>query len=86
VTTTRPHPMTGPHLVEGTAVTGERSESRSDGDSRPNEGVRLGGGPGGRPLKRPEAPVLFVKSVAPAGSHSGGCHGWLGCCAVSAFH
>jgi hypothetical protein len=27
----RPHPMTGPHLVGGTGVRGERSESRSDG-------------------------------------------------------
>ena len=27
--------MTGPHLVGGAAVTGERSESRSDGDSPP---------------------------------------------------
>ena len=35
LTAARPHPMTGPHLVGGTAVRGERSESRSDGDSRP---------------------------------------------------
>ena len=29
--TARPHPMTGPHLVGGAGVKGERSESRSDG-------------------------------------------------------
>jgi hypothetical protein len=35
VTTARPHPMTRQMRAGGLAVRGERSESRSDGDSRP---------------------------------------------------
>ncbi len=35
VTTARPHPMTRQARAGGLGVRGERSESRSDGDSRP---------------------------------------------------
>ena len=35
LTTARPHPMTRQHRAGGLGVRGERSESRSDGDSRP---------------------------------------------------
>ena len=50
-------PDSQPLLVTGLAA--KVSEANPKDAKRPNEGVRLGGGPGGRPLKRPEAPVLF---------------------------